>query len=55
VAWGNLAGIAEKLLQKGNEVVIDGKLSSRSYTTKEGSKKYITEVVASELFLNKNK
>lgn len=55
VAWGNLAGIAEKLLQKGNEVVIDGKLSSRSYTAKDGAKKYITEVVASELFLNKNK
>ncbi len=55
VAWGNLAGIAEKLLQKGNEVVIDGKLSSRSYTAKDGSKKYVTEVVASGLLLNEKK
>ena len=52
VAWGNLAGIAQQLLQKGAEVVIDGKLSSRSYTAKDGSKKYITEVVAQELLLN---
>lgn len=52
VAWGNLAGVAEKLLKKGNEVVIDGKLSSRSYTTKDGSKRYVTEVVAQELVLN---
>ena len=52
VAWGKLAGIAENLLQKGNEVVVDGKLSSRSYIAKDGSKKYITEVIAQELLLN---
>ncbi len=55
VAWGKLAGIAEQLLKKGNEVVVDGKLSSRSYTANDGSKKYITEVVAAELLLNNKK
>ena len=55
VAWGKLAGIAGDLLKKGNEVVVDGKLSSRSYTSKDGSKKYITEVVAQELLLNNRK
>jgi single-strand DNA-binding protein len=51
VAWGKTAEIAEKLLVKGTEVAIDGKLVSRSYTDKEGQKKYITEVVANELLV----
>ena len=53
VAWGKLAGIAEQLLKKGEQVIIDGKLSTRSYTAKDGSKRYITEVVAQELLVNK--
>jgi single-strand DNA-binding protein len=51
VVWGKLAGIAEQLLQKGSEVVIDGKISTRNYTDKEGIKKYFTEIVANELLL----
>jgi single-strand DNA-binding protein len=51
VAWGNLAAIAEKLLQKGTQVTVDGKLSNRSYTNKEGVKRTSTEVVANELFV----
>jgi len=53
VAWGKLAGIAEQLLKKGEQVIIDGKLSTRSYTAKDGSKRYITEVIAQELLVNK--
>lgn len=51
VAWGKTAEIAEKLLIKGHEVVIEGKLVNRSYTDKDGQKKYVTEVVANELLL----
>jgi len=36
---------------KGKEVAIEGKLTSRSYEDKEGNKKYVTEVVASEILL----
>ena len=55
VVWGKLAEIAEKILDKGTEVAIDGKLSTRNYTDKAGAKRYMTEVVASELLLvNKN-
>ncbi|HRD38418.1 MAG TPA: single-stranded DNA-binding protein [Bacteroidia bacterium] len=53
VAWGKLAGIAEQVLKKGEQVIIDGKLSTRSYTAKDGSKRYITEIVAQELLVNK--
>ena len=51
VIWGKLAGIAEKYLEKGSQVVIDGKLTTRNYTDKEGVKKYFTEIVANELLL----
>lgn len=51
VAWGKTAEIAEKYLDKGKEVAIEGKLTSRSYTTKEGEKKYITEIVINEFLM----
>ncbi|MBQ20988.1 MAG: single-stranded DNA-binding protein [Flavobacteriales bacterium] len=51
VAWGKTAEIVEKYLTKGNEVAIEGKLTSRSYEDKEGNKKYITEVVVNELLM----
>jgi single-strand DNA-binding protein len=51
VAWNKTAEIAAKLLTKGKEVAIEGKLSSRSYTDKEGNKRYSTEVIVSEILL----
>jgi single-strand DNA-binding protein len=51
VAWGKVAEIAEKYLQKGSEVVIEGKLINRSYNDKEGNKKYITEVQVNEILM----
>lgn len=51
VAWGKVADIAEKYLTKGKEVAIEGKLINRSYTDKDGNKKYITEVQVNELLL----
>ncbi|MDP5093047.1 MAG: single-stranded DNA-binding protein [Polaribacter sp.] len=51
VAWNKTADIIEKYLEKGNEVAIEGKLTSRSYDTKEGEKRYITEVVINELLM----
>lgn len=51
VAWGKTAEIIEKYVGKGKEVAIDGKLTHRSYDDKNGEKKYITEVVISEITL----
>ena len=51
VVWGKLAGIAEKHLQKGSEVAIEGKLTNRSYTDKEGNKRYVTEILANEILM----
>ena len=51
VAWGKVAELAEKLLLKGTEVEIEGKLTNRSYTDKDGNKKYVSEVQVNELLL----
>ena len=51
IAWGKTAEIAEKYLKKGSEIAIEGKLTNRSYETKEGVKKYITEVVVNEILM----
>ena len=51
VAWNKTAEIIEKYLQKGSEIAIEGKLTSRSYDDKDGNKKYITEVVCNELLM----
>ena len=50
-AWGKTAEIIEKFVVKGKEIAIDGKLTHRSYDDKNGEKKYITEVVVSEILL----
>ncbi len=41
----NLAEVAEKYLRKGSKVYIEGQLSTRKYTDKDGAEKYSTEVV----------
>jgi len=55
VAWGKTAEIIENYVTKGNEVAIEGKLTTRSWDDKEGVKRYITEVVCSELLMIGNK
>lgn len=46
VCWRALAEIAEKILRKGTQVYVEGKLQTRSWEDREGNKRYITEVVA---------
>ena len=51
VAWGKTAELVENYVAKGKEIAIEGKLTSRSYETKQGEKRYITEIVCDELLL----
>ncbi len=51
VAWGKTAEIVENYLTKGKQVAVEGKLTHRSYETKEGEKRYITEVRCNELLM----
>ena len=50
IAWGPQAEFLEKYTSKGQGIVINGKLVNRSYE-KNGEKRFVSEVVASEFFL----
>ena len=51
VAWGKVAEIIEKFVEKGKEIAIEGKLTYRTYDDKEGNKRYVTEIVINEIVL----
>lgn len=51
VAWGKTADIVAQYLSKGNEVAVEGKLIHRTYESKEGEKRYVTEVRCNELLM----
>lgn len=56
VAWDKSAELCGKLLKKGSEVVLEGKLTNDSYTNKEGEKRYRTQINMREfMVLNKDK
>ncbi|WP_457616487.1 single-stranded DNA-binding protein [Lutibacter sp.] len=55
IAWNKTADIIERFVTKGQEIAIEGKLTSRAYDDKDGNKRYITEVIVSELLLLGNK
>ncbi len=51
VAFGKTAEIVENYLNKGKEVMIDGKLTYNQYETDKGEKKYFTQIRVNELVL----
>ena len=51
VLWRGLADLAAKYLHKGSLVYVEGKLSYRHYDDKEGTRHYITEIVADQLIM----
>lgn len=51
VAWSRLAEIAQKYLIKGQLVMIEGRLQTRSWQGADGVKRYRTEIVAENLQL----
>ncbi len=49
VLWRWRADIAEKFLQKGSQVYIEGRLQTRQWDDKDGNKRYTTEIIADVL------
>lgn len=47
-AWGRQAEVIEQYLAKGRQIAIAGRLQSRSYDAKDGTKRYVTEIVLEE-------
>lgn len=46
VLWGKPAELAGNTLRKGNKILVEGRVQNRSYEASDGTKKYITEVIA---------
>jgi single-strand DNA-binding protein len=51
ILWRGLAALASQYLRKGSLVYVEGRLQSRQYASKEGEKKFVTEVVGEKLVL----
>ena len=51
VAWRGLAEVASKFLKKGMQVYVEGKLKTKSWTDKDGTKQFSTEIVADNLVM----
>ena len=49
VAWRKTAELCQRYLTKGNQVAVCGRIQTRSYDANDGSKRYVTEVVADEV------
>ena len=46
VIWGKQAENTAQYMSKGSQIAISGRITTRSYDAKDGTKRYVTEVVA---------
>jgi single-strand DNA-binding protein len=51
IVWRNLAEIADNFLKKGSTIYLEGKIKTRSYESKEGVRKYVTEIIGDKIIL----
>ena len=49
VTWRKLAEICGNNLVKGRRISVEGRIQVRSYDAQDGSKRYVTEIVADEV------
>ncbi|EGD47087.1 single-strand binding protein [Ruminiclostridium papyrosolvens DSM 2782] len=55
VAWGKTAEFVGKYFTKGLQVVVVGRIQTRTWDDNEGKKHYVTEVVAEETYFADSK
>ncbi len=48
VAFGKPAELINQYCQKGSQLAVSGRLQQRSYEAKDGSKRYVTEVIVND-------
>ena len=49
VAWRQTADFCNRYLTKGRKVAVEGSIQNRSYDAQDGTKRYVTEVIADEV------
>ena len=55
VCWRNAAEYADKHVTKGSRLYVEGSIRTRSWDGQDGSKKYVTEIVATHIQLTGKK
>lgn len=55
VVWRKQAENLAKYQRKGNQIIVEGRLETRSYNANDGSKRYITEVICDSIHFVDNK
>lgn len=53
VAWGKTADVVEKIVTKGATVYVEGKVQTRQWEDRQGNKRYVTEINASNVQVDK--
>ena len=51
IFWKGLAEVVEKYVRKGSQIYIEGKIKTRQYEDRTGSKRYVTEILVDKLEL----
>ncbi len=51
VAWERLAEIIGQYVHKGDKLYIEGRIQNRSYDDKDGNKRYISEIIATDMLM----
>lgn len=49
IAWRNIAENCSKYANKGSKIAVFGRIQTRSYDVQDGSKRYVTEIIADEV------
>lgn len=49
VAWRALADNCHKFIKKGSKVAVNGSIQNRSYDATDGTKRYVTEIIATNV------
>lgn len=55
VAWNKTAEFISKYFAKGKMIIVIGRVTSRSWETQDGHKRYVTEVIANEVNFGETK
>lgn len=51
VVWGKRAEGLSKCLSKGSRIGLEGRIQTRSWENRDGNKKYVTEIIATNVIL----
>ena len=55
IAWGKTAEVAEKYVDKGTTVFVEGKIQNRTWTDQNGNKRYVTEISAMNIQVDRQR